>query len=165
MNSFILRQLVWPLAKLIKPTSASGMVKFCSGALVAPLLCLQIATVACAADGTESRPEEPRAPSSVGQCYPLAKVTEGIESEGGRLIQMTPEQFQFARGMFFVSSLGTEQLPLGDRALLSELPDGEAGLIFADGENACGLSLLSAAAVQMLMAVGAGSIIHVGNGA
>jgi hypothetical protein len=132
------------------------------GAAMAPLLLCAYAATASAGDKVESREEDSASSSSVGRCYPLADLKGSIVSRGGTLVQLTPEQFQFARGMYVVSESGPMELPPGDRAMVGEIPDGGAGVVFVDGESACGLAFLGASSLRMLLAVGRGSVLHVG---
>lgn len=135
-----------------------------AGVMMAPLLCCFLATAVSARDRVQSREDSGSSSSSVARCLPLADLRDSIESRGGTLVSLTPEQFQFARGMYVASEAGPMELPPGDRAMVGELPGGDAGVVFVDGDSACGLALLGGSGLQMLLTVGSSSVSHVGNG-
>ena len=132
--------------------------------LIAPLLAYPIASDACSATRIESHIDDASASAPVAQCLPLAKITEEIVSEGGRLIQLAPEQFQFARGMFVALRPEGARPPPGRRAMLAETRDGDVAMIFIDGDKACALYLINTADEQLLIAVGYGTNRRVASG-
>jgi hypothetical protein len=131
--------------------------------LASPVLCVPFASPAYAGDVTNGK-SDPSSSASTERCFPLAQVKGSIENQGGRLIEMTPEQFQFARGMFVVTPPESAKLPPGDHAMIGEMPNGDVGVIFVDGDSACDVAVLGAPAKQLLMAVGSGSFTHIGDG-
>jgi hypothetical protein len=115
------------------------------------------------ADEPNSPSREPEVANDI-RCYPIADIKNAIAGAGGRLIQLTPEQFQFARGLFVAAPPVSTALPPGDHALLGEIGD-RTGLLFIDGDNACDAGPLPTPLRRMLLDVGAGKINHVGGGA
>jgi hypothetical protein len=132
-------------------------------ALAAALFSMYFASPAYAGDDASGK-SDPSLSASSERCLPLAQVRGSIERHGGKLIDMTPEQFQFARGMFVVTALASTKLPPGDHAMLGEMPNGDIGVIFLDGDSACDVAVFGGSAKQMLIAVGVGSVTHVGGG-
>jgi hypothetical protein len=83
---------------------------------------------------------------------------------GAEFVTLTDEQWQFLRGIFVMASDTPESLPPGDRAAMSLLPDGSGSVIFVDGDRACAPIKLSREAIEVLMMVGRGDIVHAGQG-
>ncbi|HLW93722.1 MAG TPA: hypothetical protein VKS78_20800, partial [Roseiarcus sp.] len=80
---------------------------------------------------------------------------------GGALIELTPEQFEFVRGLFVATPPLSRRLPPGDHALMGLIGD-RAGVLFIDGANACDAGVLPPELKQMLLDVGAGKVNHIG---
>jgi len=96
-------------------------------------------------------------------CGPLAKATEMAKTLGGSdFITLTGDQWQFLRGVFVQAPDTPMALPPGDRAAMSLLPDGSGSVIFVDGDRACAPIELGRAAIEVLMMVGRGDIVHAG---
>jgi len=96
-------------------------------------------------------------------CAALAGYKKSIVARGGRWIELTPEQWQFVRGVAAEAPFTPTALPPGDRAALAEAPGDDGGVIlFIDGDEACGPLPFPANWVVMLQEVGAGEIKHVG---
>ncbi len=96
-------------------------------------------------------------------CYPLADLKAFLDRDGGRLVQLTPEQFQFARGAYVATPPVSAALPPGDRAALA-LIDSRSELLFLDGDVACDAGALPQPLRQMLLDVGTGEVDHLGDG-
>ena len=97
-------------------------------------------------------------------CRPLAQVRAEVAAHAdGRWIELTPEQWQFARGIFVLNPNTPPGLPYGDRAALIQRGDEKSGLLlFLDGDQACEPMAMPADGVDLLMRVGAGEIAHEG---
>jgi hypothetical protein len=113
------------------------------------------------ADEAAPRPDSPV--SSDIKCYPLADIRRFVDGAGGALVQLTPEQFQFARGLFVGAPPVSTALPPGDRALMGVVND-RVGILFIDGDKACDGGVLPPTLRQMLLDVGAGKVNHDGGG-
>jgi hypothetical protein len=112
----------------------------------------------------EAAPPSVDAPGSNDiKCYPLADIRTFVERAGGALVQLTPEQFQFARGLFVGAPPVSTALPPGDHALMGVVND-RAGILFIDGDKACDAGVLPPTLRQMLLDVGAGKVNHDGGG-
>ena len=96
-------------------------------------------------------------------CVDLADAKKTILERGGRWIALTPEQWQFARGVAAEAPLTPTALPPGDRAALAQAPGDDGGIVlFVDGDKACAPLPFPANWVAMLRQVGAGEIKHIG---
>jgi hypothetical protein len=152
------------IAKAIHAGERVLLSAFRPAVLAAPLFCMHLSAPAYAGDAAANGNGDYSSSTSTDHCFSLAQVKVSIEKQGGRLIEMTPEQFQFARGMFVVTPPESAKLPPGDHAMLGEMPNGDIGVVFVDGDTACDVAMLGAPAKQMLMAVGSGSVTHIGDG-
>jgi hypothetical protein len=83
---------------------------------------------------------------------------------GADFVALTGDQWQFLRGIFVMAPDTPESLPPGDRAAMSLLPDGSGSVIFVDGDRACAPIRLGREAIETLMMVGRGDIVHAGQG-
>jgi hypothetical protein len=97
------------------------------------------------------------------RCYPLAEIKSFVDEAGGKLVDLTPEQFAFARGVFVATPPISTELPPGDHAMMG-LVDGRAGILFIDGDNACDAGVLPPALAEMIRDVATGKVNHVGGG-
>ncbi len=83
---------------------------------------------------------------------------------GADFVTLTDDQWQFLRGVFVMAPDTPESLPPGDQAAMSLRPDGSGSVIFVDGDRACAPVKLGREAVEVLMMVGRGDIVHAGQG-
>lgn len=98
-------------------------------------------------------------------CGSLDQTRETAHALGGApFIALTPEQWQFLRGVFVAAPDTPEALPPGDHALMSLRPDGSASVVFVDGNRACAPIKLPRSAVEILMSVGRGDLVRAGQG-
>jgi hypothetical protein len=106
----------------------------------------------------------PRMAHAEGVCRPLADIRAEVAAHGdGRWIELTPEQWQFSRGIFVLNPNTPPGLPYGDRAALIQRADDKGGLVlFLDGDRACEPMAMPADAIELLMRVGSGEITHEG---
>lgn len=103
------------------------------------------------------------APAQQMPCVDLTSYKNSILERGGRWIELTPEQWQFARGVAAEAPMSPTELPPGDRAALAQASGDDGGIVlFIDGDHACGPLPFPANWVSMLREVGAGEIKHVG---
>ena len=117
----------------------------------------QLAIIAlCLASGTAMAAEH----SQDYHCRPLAETKAGAESAGAKFVAMTPEQWQFARGVAAVLPMTPNGLPPGDHGALLIGPDGDGALIFIDGDQACEGIQVYKVMIDLELSVGAGDIVH-----
>ena len=81
---------------------------------------------------------------------------------GANFVTPTSDQRQILRGIFVMAPDTPESLPPGYCAAMSLLPDGSGSAIFVDGDRACAPIELGRAAIEVLMMVGRGDIVHAG---
>jgi hypothetical protein len=96
---------------------------------------------------------------SMGEAKQIARALGGAD-----FVTLTSDQWQFLRGIFVMAPDTPESLPPGDRAAMSLLPDGSGSVIFVDGDRACAPIKLGREAIEALMMVGRGDIVHAGQG-
>jgi hypothetical protein len=101
----------------------------------------------------------------VDGCMDLQAVRAAIASHDGKLIDLTPDQWQFLRGIYAVNPYTSPSLPYGDKAMLAEVNgESDALVFFIDGDKACTpiqvphefLSLMDQVAVRRITHYGAG---------
>ena len=68
----------------------------------------------------------------------LAAVRAAITGHNGKLIELTPDQWQFLRGIYAMNLETPPGLPCGDEAVLAHVDGEPDGLVFfVDGDKAC----------------------------
>ncbi|MGD1016754.1 MAG: hypothetical protein ABR863_10000 [Roseiarcus sp.] len=81
---------------------------------------------------------------------------------GADFVTPTFDQRQALWGIFVMTPDTPESLPPGDCVAISLLPDGSGSAIFVDGDRASAPIELGRAAIEILMMVGRGDIVHAG---
>jgi len=82
--------------------------------------------LAFAADNTASR------------CVNVSVPKDAIMARNGRWIELTPQQWEFLRGVYVVNPETPPGLPYGDKAVLAQVDGNAGGLVFfIDGDKAC----------------------------
>ena len=96
-----------------------------------------------------------------GYCMDRAAAKSNIDRRGGSFVTVTPEQWQFLRGIYAMNPATPPGLPFGDSAVIAKMPGDDGALIFfIDAERACTPMPVPQAHVEMLERVGAGDIAH-----
>ena len=96
-----------------------------------------------------------------GYCIDRAAAKSNIDRRGGSFVTVTPEQWQFLRGIYAMNPATPPGLPFGDSAVIAKIPGDDGALIFfIDAERACTPMPVPQALVEMLERVGAGDIAH-----
>lgn len=108
-------------------------------------------------------------PASAGDaptfpCGPADRFMALAVEHGEIYVAMTPEQFQFARGLFAMAPDTPSSLPPGESARIARREDGSASVVWIDGDQACAPMRLGKEGADMLMQVGRGEIVHNGHG-
>jgi hypothetical protein len=68
----------------------------------------------------------------------FAALRAAISGDNGKLIELTPEQWQFLRGVYAMNLETPPGLPFGDEAVLAHVDGEPDGLVFfVDGDKAC----------------------------
>lgn len=98
-------------------------------------------------------------------CIPLSKVKNMIEEKDGRLVTLTPEQWEFIRGIYAMNPETPPGLPVGDKAMLAQKDGDEGGIvIFVDKDKACSPMPIPKQLIDLLKDVATGEIKHIGEG-
>jgi hypothetical protein len=74
----------------------------------------------------------------VNRCVDLAAVSAATTGHNGKLIELTPDQWQFLRGIYARNLETPPGLPCGAEAVLAHVDGAPDGLVFfVDGDKAC----------------------------
>jgi hypothetical protein len=99
------------------------------------------------------------------QCVDVSVPKHAIEARNGKWIQLTPEQWEFLRGIYAMNPLTPPGLPYGDKAALARVDGNSGGLIFfIDGDKACTPMPVPDKLLAMMDDVATAKINHEGNG-
>ena len=99
------------------------------------------------------------------QCVDVSVPKKAVEAGKGRWIELTPEQWQFLRGIYAINPLTPPGLPYGDKAVLAKIDGHESGLVFfVDGNRACTPMAATKALLALLDDVATAKISHEGSG-
>ena len=99
------------------------------------------------------------------QCVDAAIPRGAVEARNGRWTELTPEQWQFLRGIYAMNPSTPPGLPYGDKAVLAQVDGYTDGLVFfIDGDKACTPMNAPPQLVVLMQEVGIGSINHEGDG-
>ena len=79
-----------------------------------------------------------------------------------KVVELDPEQFNFASGLWVAVPPVSHHLPPGDRAVLA-VAGGTAMVAMVDGDKTCARLELTLAALEEIMAVGRGDVTHAGD--
>ena len=94
-------------------------------------------------------------------CVSLAEQKHTAEQKHIKWTELTPEQWQFVRGLFVLNPGTPPGMPFGDHAALLRMKGDSGGLVvFIDGDRACDPMALPAEALAMLKDVKDGTIRH-----
>src|ERR1700734_3321813 len=100
-----------------------------------------------------------------GQCVDVSVPKHAIEARNGKWIQLTPEQWEFLRGIYAMNPLTPPGLPYGDKAALARVDGNSGGLIFfIDGDKACTPMPVPDTLLSMMDDVATAKINHKGSG-
>ena len=99
------------------------------------------------------------------QCVDVSVPKHAIEARNGKWIQLTPEQWEFLRGIYAMNPLTPPGLPYGDKAALAKVDGNDGGLIFfIDGDKACTPMPVPKTLLSMMDDVATAKINHEGSG-
>jgi hypothetical protein len=103
--------------------------------------------------------------NSTSRCVDVSVPRHAVEARNGRWIELTPEQWQFLRGIYAMNPKTPPGLPYGDKAVLAEVDGRPSGLVFfIDGDKACTPMNAPPQLVALMQDVATGSINHEGAG-
>jgi hypothetical protein len=96
-----------------------------------------------------------------GLCMDRTAAKDNFDRRGGSFVTVTPEQWQFLRGIFAMNPATPPGLPFGDSAVIARIPGDQGAIIlFIDGNSACTPMPVPDELIEMLDRVGGGEITH-----
>ena len=99
------------------------------------------------------------------RCVDVSVPKGAITARNGKWIELTPEQWEFLRGIYAVNPDTPPGLPYGDKAVLAQVDGNAGGLVFfIDGEKACTPMPIPQELVAMMQDVATATINHEGSG-
>jgi hypothetical protein len=99
----------------------------------------------------------------VNRCVHLAAVRVAITGHNGKLIELTPDQWQFLRGIYAMNLETPPGLPCGAEAVLAHVDGEPDGLVFfVDGDKACTPMYAPRGLLSLMGRFAAGDINHQG---
>jgi hypothetical protein len=99
------------------------------------------------------------------QCVDVSVPKQAIEAHHGKWIELTPDQWQFLRGIYAMNPLTPPGLPYGDKAALAKVDGNSGGLVFfIDGDKACTPMPVPQTLLSMMDDVATAKISHEGSG-
>ena len=105
------------------------------------------------------------AETTTAQCVDISVPKKAIEAHNGKWIQLTPDQWEFLRGIYAMNPLTPPGLPYGDKAALAKVDGDSGGLVFfIDGDKACTPMPVPQTLLSMMDDVATAKINHEGSG-
>src|SRR5579859_685115 len=99
------------------------------------------------------------------RCVDVSVPKSAITARNGKWIQLTPEQWQFIRGVYVLNPQTPAGLPYGDKAVLAEVDGHDGGMIFfIDGDKACTPMPIPVELIAMMNDVATGVVNHEASG-
>jgi hypothetical protein len=103
--------------------------------------------------------------ASAGECFDISGPQKAVADRHGSWERMSPDQWQFLRGISAFNPRTPPGIPFGDAAVLIKFPGSEDGeIFFLDGDQVCTPMMLPKMIVDLLVLVGKGTITHEGQG-
>jgi hypothetical protein len=103
--------------------------------------------------------------AETSQCVDVSVPKHAIEAHNGKWIELTPDQWQFLRGIYAMNPLTPPGLPFGDKAALAKVDGNSGGLVFfIDGDRACTPMPVPDTLLAMMDDVATAKISHEGSG-
>jgi hypothetical protein len=97
-------------------------------------------------------------------CLPLAGVKERAAKSGHTWKEVSPNEWEFLRGIYAMDPLTPPGLPFGDGAAIVREQGGDDGVVvFIDGDVACTPMPVPKSLLDLLATVAAGRINHDGD--
>jgi hypothetical protein len=99
------------------------------------------------------------------RCVDVSVPKSAITAHNGKWIQLTPEQWQFMRGIYAMNPQTPAGLPYGDRAVLAQVDGNNGGMVFfIDGDKACTPMPIPVELIAMMRDVATDTINHESGG-
>jgi hypothetical protein len=101
---------------------------------------------------------------AAGFCVPLAGAKERAARDGHTWTDVSPNEWQFLRGIYAMNPLTPPGLPYGAGAAIVREQGDEGGVVvFIDGDVACSPMPVPKSLLDLLATVAAGRIFHQGD--
>ena len=113
--------------------------------------------LSCGARAENSEPFAKWLDKAAPECVPVAEFNSVAKT-----IRLTPEQFEFVRALYVAIPPMSKKLPPGDHAVLAVAKD-QAMLALVTDDVSCARFLAPDFVVAMLMQVGAGASVKIGD--
>ncbi len=99
--------------------------------------------------------------AQTAHCMDIVASKAAITSHNGQWIELTPEQWQFLRGIYAMNPNTPPGLPFGDKAALAQVEGDTGGLVFfIDGQKACTPMAIPRELIAMVKDVAMDNIAH-----
>ena len=99
------------------------------------------------------------------RCVDVSVPKNAITAHNGRWIELTPEQWQFMRGIYAMNPQTPAGLPYGDKAVLAQVDGNNGGMVFfIDGDKACTPMPIPVELISMMRDVATDTINHESGG-
>ena len=116
------------------------------------------------AAGFSILPRMVHAGEDADRCVDASKPKQVVEAQHGKWIELTPDQWQFLRGIYAMNPVTPPGLPYGDKAALATLDGHEGGVVFfLDGNRACTPMVAPDALLSMMDEIATAKIRHEGS--
>ncbi len=103
--------------------------------------------------------------AEAARCVDVSVPKKVIEAQKGKWIELTPDQWQFLRGIYAMNPLTPPGLPYGDKAALATVEGNTGGMVFfIDGDRACTPMPVPKELLVMMDEVATAKITHEGSG-
>jgi hypothetical protein len=103
--------------------------------------------------------------ADAAKCVDISVSKKAVEARNGKWIELTPDQWQFLRGIYAMNPLTPPGLPYGDKAALATIDGNNGGLVFfIDGDRACTPMPVPKELLAMMDDVATAKIVHEGDG-
>jgi hypothetical protein len=103
--------------------------------------------------------------ADAAKCVDISVSKKAVEARNGKWIELTPDQWQFLRGIYAMNPLTPPGLPYGDKAALATVDGNNGGLVFfIDGDRACTPMPVPKELLVMMDDVATAKIVHEGDG-
>ncbi len=110
-------------------------------------------------------PQIALASDNSSRCVDVSVPKNAITAHNGRWIQLTPEQWQFMRGIYAMNPQTPAGLPYGDKAVLAQVDGNNGGMVFfIDGDKACTPMPIPVELIAMMRDVATDTINHESGG-
>jgi hypothetical protein len=99
------------------------------------------------------------------RCIDISVPRNEVVARNGKWIELTPDQWQFLRGVYAMDSESAPAMPYGDRAVLAQIAGNSDGLVFfIDGDRACTPMWAPPELLDLIRKVATGGVDHQGAG-